>query len=114
MEINFQEESADIWIVKNKKNGFVRDGPQCEPNGRKVKQKFTCKKCDVVLESQGLMDAHVVAHQEQLLKYLCTQCDSKFKTITDLKTYIGSEHVSKEIEFNCYNCSFQGTTELKK
>ena len=55
-----------------------------------------------------------VMHIENLSKYQCSQCDSKFKFKGDRKKHIQAKH--EGIRFSCHYCAYQATTkqDLKK
>ena len=71
-------------------------------------KEFKCKTCNAMLESQGLLDAHMFHHELENLQFACGKCDSKYKTQVLLNKHVQSSH--SEREYNCYDCSFQGNT----
>ena len=71
-----------------------------------------------MLESQGLLDAHMLNMRTANPDHGCDICDENFMNNFDLVKHVSEEHDAKKKpeEWNCNNCSFQGTciSELMK
>ena len=63
-------------LIRNKNSGHRRTAPQTSPEKMsQTKAVFPCDKCGYELESQGLLDAHLVNHEIHKPKYYCESCD---------------------------------------
>ena len=104
----------EISLLKTKNSGFRRAGPQESPlNMSNGCSQFRCDQCDFVLESQGLLDAHILNHEETPISSSnCEDCDQTFTTERDLADHIQNEHTkpSNCDEWLCNECPFQANT----
>ena len=103
---NIEEE---IILFDNKNSGHKRVNPQtCAENVKNTPQIFKCTKCNLQLESRGLLDAHLNTHKELL--YSCDVCDLSYKKVLELEMHKIEQHEDTvEYEWNCNECPFQGT-----
>ena len=58
-----------------KKGGFKRQNPQVQPEPKSKKIQFMCDKCDCVLESRGLLNAHLKIHSGGIKSFECGKCN---------------------------------------
>ena len=106
-EIDIEELDEEVIMARNKDTGFKRTGPSSDSESiSKEKIMFGCtwRKCNLQLESEGLLRAHMNQHT---LTFECNKCDANFIQESDLKDHIKSVHESRE--WNCNNCSFQAS-----
>ena len=68
--------------------------------------------CVIVLESQGLVDAHMNNYKNKNQKLYCDLCDEEFHSEKDLWKHNNDEHDTSRssMQWNCNNCDFQSTT----
>ena len=103
----------EIILFENKNSGQMRVNPQTY--AEKVKntpQSFKCTKCNMELESQGLLGAHLKTHKEP--SYSCDICDFSYNKRLELEMHKIEQHEDKpEYEWNCNECPFQGTEALE-
>ena len=110
----------EISVLKNKTNGFRRTGPQELPvNMANSGAQFRCAKCDSVLESEGLLDAHMLSHQEvESPIFNCGICGQHCSSKSDMENHVIDEHPkeTKHDEWICNDCPFQANSadELMK
>ena len=106
-------------LLSQRKRGFKRSGPQAQSEPRTVIIEFPCNICGRVLESSGLLEAHLKTHESKST-YKCKQCKEIFDDEIKLKRHTEVKHNEirkrKIKEYNCSDCSFQGenSLELKK
>ena len=98
--------------MNSKKSGFRREGPQYEPKQKDIQKEFKCNKCDFILVSQGLLEAHRKSIHQPKSNVKCDQCYSRFVKKSQLEIHMRNEHVD-ENEYNCDDCSFQGDGEME-
>ena len=120
-----ENKTADISVTKNideveevfalfdsNKSGYKRSGPQISAENRADKnQEFKCKKCGRELDSRGLLTSHMQSHEEAQI--LCTDCQQKFHTESDLLDHKGKDHEIKtaaQVEWTCNDCPFQASS----
>ena len=106
-------------LIRNNNSGHRRTAPQTSPEKmNQSKAVFSCDKCDYELESQGLLDAHLMNHEIHKPKYYCESCDQDFRNNNQLAKHIETKHTNyKSVEeWNCNDCSFQANcaSELLK
>ena len=103
-------------LIQQKKRGFKRVGPYVQSEPKSFENEFCCDVCGCVLESPGLLDAHVLGHKPKTV-YSCLKCEEKFENKEELKSHIEAKHkdiVMNNIrQFNCLDCSFQGEKSLE-
>ena len=99
-------------MMIQRKSGFRREGPQFEPKPKDSQIEFKCDKCDFILESQGLLEAHRKSIHQPKSNVKCDQCDSRFAEKSQLEIHMKNKHVDVE-EYNCNDCSFQGDGEME-
>jgi hypothetical protein len=110
----------EISVLKNKTNGFRRTGPQELPvNMANSGAQFRCAKCESVLESEGLLDAHMLSHHEvESPIFNCDICDQNCSSKSDMENHVIDEHPkgTKHDEWICNDCPFQANSadELMK
>ena len=105
-----------LTLSKGKEHGYRRASPQVGPEDIFLaKPTFKCSQCDKTLESQGLLDAHMQIHKNNI--HECETCGLKFQMENALRMHVKSSHkVEIEYEWNCNDCSFQASepSELMK
>ena len=98
-----EELDEEVVISKSKENGHKRIDPSApsESLTKEKKEMIKCSwtKCEIYLESQGLLMAHMNEHK---LVYQCDTCGDKFASESDLNDHIDSNHQNKKI--NCDTC----------
>ena len=106
----------EITLLNGKKSGHRRTDPQSYAESVQNNGKyFKWTKCDSVLETQGLLDAHTKTHS--IFVHSCDSCTKVFKNTSDLEVHFNLEHKhSKLEEWNCNDCPFQANapSELMK
>ena len=72
-----------------------------------INEGFSCDKCGVELESQGLLNAHIFNHEDiNAVKYYeCDDCDDKCESAESLRGHMKTEH--DDGNWNCDDCQFQ-------
>ena len=108
---DLDELHEEMTLLRSKNSGHRRTAPQT-PSEIILddKQIFKCDKCDLELESQGLLEAHDRNHHVQKERFSCDSCTKMFGNKCDLQNHIVVQHTEKETaqEWNCNDCSFQG------
>ena len=104
-------------LVNNKALGYKRTSPQSEHEPLvepKINQMIKCTfsegtmQCTVVLESQGLSEAHMKSHGVTKSNLYCDLCDEEFFNEQGLWTHNQNEHdTSRDSkQWNCNECDF--------
>ena len=106
----------EIVLMKAKKNGFRRTGPQDTPTpSSKEPLTHKCMKCKFEFQSNGILEAHLKTHKES---FICEICSQSFENKESVEEHILNDHSSKQTEdqWNCDSCAFQANcaTELMK
>ena len=114
--------SEEQKLANSKAIGHKRTGPQTEADAlkeTKSKPMIRCAwtegsmQCTIVLESEGLVNAHMKTHRSQKppIRY-CDMCDEEFHNTKDLWKHNKDEHDTsrRSIEWNCHDCDFQSTS----
>ena len=105
--------SCDIQdIVKNGQ----RVNPQVEADSEKQQlHPCTWGLCKKVLESKGLLKAHLEIHKKQAVNITCEFCDDEFSNEAEIQRHIMKEHssskASSDESFTCNDCLFQTSNE---
>jgi cyclopropane fatty-acyl-phospholipid synthase-like methyltransferase len=98
-----------LKVFANAKNsGHRRTNPSAPTESvLNSKELFKCswKNCEMALESQGLLTAHMKTHTQS---YDCEFCDKQFLSESEFKRHMTVSHVDKQ--WNCNNCSFQASS----
>ena len=102
------ELSEEIILHESKLQGHIRTGPQVPAESVENSTKYNCERCKKVLESKGLLDAHMVSHNKSV-DFTCDSCDDKFSSLLLLKEHISALHGNGKIteEWNYNDCHFQ-------
>ena len=70
--INEEDLLEELILLSNKNSGNTRTSPQEDSEkASKTVGAFPCDQCDVKLESQGLLLAHIENHKTQNSKFVC-------------------------------------------
>ena len=116
--IDLEEENI---LLSSKLSGFQRANPQVQSEEKKKKHHYQCEKCDYILDSEVLLNAHMKSHEKKQSLFKCNVCEDEFRGKLQLERHIKSSHKEEEIiketrQYNCEDCSFQGENglELKK
>ena len=104
-----EEATEELILKRGKSSGHRRTAPQSDAENVNNVTKFTCKKCDLEFESQGLLDAHMNTHESNKPKFYCEPCDESFQKESDLKHHVKVTHerIQEQGNWNCNDCSFQ-------
>ena len=70
--INEEDLVEELILLRNKNSVNTRTSPQEDSEkASKTVGAFPCDQCDVKLESQGLLLAHIENHKTQNSKFVC-------------------------------------------
>ena len=91
--------------------------PQAQPDGNGEDENHHCNLCAKAFDSEDLLNAHKRTHSP--INFPCNKCGKEFVKDVQLDMHIKTNHMENKKQtkqFNCEDCSFQGTTslELKK
>ena len=109
--VTLEEHGEEILLLRYKNSGHRRTSPQEKSeNLSNPDISFKCKVCEQILDSQGLLDAHVQTKHAAKADFGCQDCDEKFQEDEVLKAHIVKFHGDKDDseEWNCNDCPFQG------
>ena len=99
-----QEEGS--WQTIPKQRNFTKSAGGLQ--GRKGSDMgFNCEECGVMLESKGLLNAHIFNHEKcrSSSKIYCEDCEEECKSEENLVEHM--KHVHDDGSWTCEDCQFQ-------
>ena len=114
IEEDLDDLEEELTLYKSKKSGHRRVGPQAQMDEvSKVKESFNCDQCGKVLESQGLLNAHIASHDRP--QFMCDDCDLNFGKCLDLEMHKIEVHEvpsaeQRKLNLYCNECDIEFTT----
>ena len=103
----------EIVLMKAKKNGFRRTGPQDKPDLlSKEPTTHKCMECMFEFQSDGILEAHRKTHMENIK---CEICSQSFENKHSVKKHMMIDHSAAD-QWNYDSCAFQANcaSELMK
>ena len=107
----------EIVLLGSKNSGHRRskETPQETPVlNSELNPTYKCDQCKSVLESQGLLNAHISTQHTLEANHSCQVCNEEFQVKEDLEKHM-KEHkkVLESDEWNCNDCAFQVDSALE-